>query len=294
MAAFLSEGSKFLFFDTSICRNTVWFPSGADSLPRVAEECTLGTTGASSIAGGIIFFLSLILVCLKAPEKRELQSQYGTDFENDESDLESAPKYSYSEGSYVEGGSADMYEMNGSEERDHYGVPQPIGTGRDDRKDTQFTANRYGDAHTNGDYSESLSQCSGQRKRDLSRDYMKDDDLISKRLKDLDPEEDKYTAKPKDYPDGDEADDRYQPKKPSSTVTPPSQTVSESRLHTIERMELNTTAGSEDMIEKFVNEVNVSFQVEAEDEKKKKAELTVTTNAFCQPVLCTPSTARSF
>jgi hypothetical protein len=303
MAAFLSEGSKFLFFDTSICRNTVWFPSGADSLPRVAEECTLGTTGYSSIAGGIIFFLSLILVCLKAPEKRDLQSQYGTDLEIDENDLESAHKYSYSEGSYVEGGSAHMYEMNGREERDHYGVPQPIGTGRDDRKDTQFTANRYGDAHTNGDYSESLSQCSGHRKRDLSRDYMtdddliskRDDDLISKRLKNLDPEEDKYTAKPKDYPDGDEADDRYQPKKPS-TVTPPSpsQTVSESRLHTIERMELNTTAGSEDMIEKFVNEVNVSFQVEAEDEKKKKAELTVTTNAFCQPVLCTPDTARSF
>jgi hypothetical protein len=297
MAAFLSEGSKFLFFDTSICRNTVWFPSGADSLPRVAEECSLGSTGFYSIAAGIVFFLCLLLVCLKAPDKRELRPRYGTDFDHDERDEESAHQYGYSEGSYVEGGSTDMYETNGSEERDHYGAPRPIGTDRDDGGDTQFTPNRYGDAHTIGDYGDGMSesQASSHRKGEPSGDYNKEDnDLISKRLKNLDPSEDKYTAKPKDDPDGEEADDRYQPTKPSSTAAPVSQTVSESRLHTIERMELNTTVGSEDMIEKFVNELNVSFQVEAEDEKKKKEELKVTTNLFCQPTLCAPSTARSF
>lgn len=283
MTSFLSEGSKFLFFDTAICRNTVWFPSGADSLPRVAEECSLGTTGAYSVAGGIIFFLCLILVCLKAPDKRELQAYYGSDHEHDENDLESAHQYRYSERSYVEGGSADMYDTNASEERDHFDVAQPIGD----------------DMHLE-EHDENMSQSSDNKKGDTIEDKFSDgEDLISKRLKTLDHSEDKYTAKPKDSSEEGEPDDRYQPTKPSTTkvVAPPNnQTVSESRLHTIERMELlNTSSQSEDMIEKFVNELNVSFQVQdaEEEQNKKREELKVDTNMFCQAI-CAPSTARSF
>ena len=283
MASFLSEGSKFLFFDTSICRNTVWFPSGTDSLPRVAEECTLGTTGYYSVAGGIIFFLCLILVCLKAPEKRELKSHYGTDFDHGESDLESAHEYGYSEGSYgEEGESAGMYDM--------HDVSDAL-----DMQDVPYSPNRYGEP---GEFNESMSQTSGPMKGgESSSTLMNNEDLVSQRLKTLDPAEDRYTAKPKDDEE-DEVDDRYKPTKPEAAPPATNQTVSESRLHTIERMKLNTNVESEDMIEKFVNELNVSFQVETEEEKKKKEkekeELTVETNVFCQPTLCTPSTARSF
>jgi hypothetical protein len=308
MAAFLAEGSKFLFFDTSICRNTVWFPSGADSLPRVAEECSLGTTATFSIAAGAIFFLCLILVCLKAPEKRKLEPQYGTECDPGESDLESAQEYGHSEGSYVEGGgSADMYDMNGSEDRDSYDVPRPIsrlGTTRDEVHEIQLTQGgtrrvskddpdfRHGPEHSGGEYSGAMSQVSGFHKRQSSGEFRDGDDLVSERLKNLDPEEDKYTARPKDDSEEDGTQDKYQPTKPASSTPAVDQTVSESRLHTIERMELNTTAESEDMIEKFVNELNVSFQVEKEEDKKKK-DLSEETAGICQ-TLCAPAIARSF
>jgi hypothetical protein len=307
MAAFLAEGSKFLFFDTSICRNTVWFPSGANSLPRVAEECSLGTTATFSIAGGAIFFLCLILVCLKAPEKRKLEPHYGTECDPGESDLESAQEYGHSEGSYVEGGSANMYDMNGSEDRDCYDIRRRIsrrGPTRDEAQETQLTPGgtrrvskddsdfRYGPEHSGGEYGGAMSQVSGFHKRQSSGEFRHGHDLVSERLKNLDPEEDKYTARPKDDTDEDRTQDKYQPTKPASSTSAVDQTVSESRLHTIERMELNTTAESEGMIEKFVNELNVSFQVEKEEDKKKK-DLSEETAGICQ-TLCAPAIARSF
>jgi hypothetical protein len=80
MMAFLGEGSKFLFFDTSICQSSLWFPPGVDSLPRIAKDCELGKTGYIVVAAGVIFFFSLLMVCLKAPEKRQLDDGYGATY----------------------------------------------------------------------------------------------------------------------------------------------------------------------------------------------------------------------
>ena len=224
MAAFLSEGSKFLFFDTSICRNTVWFPSGAESSPRVAEECSLGATGIYSIVAGIIFFICLILVCLKAPEKRELAPHYGTDNDHD-SDIESAHDYGYSEGSYGEVGSAGMYDVNGSEDQDHYEAGLP--SARQDDQEVQYTADHpYGD----DEYGENTSQSSGPVKGEAPDPFMSTDELVSKRLKTLDTSEDKYSTKPKDDLDDSAVDDRYQPTKPASSAPAKIHPVSESRL----------------------------------------------------------------
>jgi hypothetical protein len=291
MAAFLAEGSKFLFFDTSICRNTVWFPSGADSLPRVAEECTLGSTGHYAIAAGTVFFLSLILVCLKAPEKRILESHYGTDNDHSEHDMEmNHHDYAASEGSYGER-SAEMYDDNddqehgGSYEDSHSQQVARIGSSHTDAQELQYTPkskrrkeeSAYGsDSEKDGSFfgSKGVDDASTEDTQYPTVDKAKD--LAVSRMKTLDSSEDKYIAKPKDETDNGSADDRYQPSKPAPTIVDVNQTISESRKKTIEKMELNTSAGSEDMIEKFVNDLNLSFQVVPEAEGTDASEPTCT------------------
>lgn len=79
MLAFIAEGSKFLLFDVAICRNAMWFPSGVDSLPEVADNCALGSSSYFGIAAAILHFVSLLCVCLNAPEKRQLDPDFGVD-----------------------------------------------------------------------------------------------------------------------------------------------------------------------------------------------------------------------
>ena len=319
MAAFLSEGSKFLFFDTSICRNTVWFPSGTDSLPRVADTCVLGSTGNYSIAGGAIFFLSLILVCLKAPEKRSLHMHYGADFGN-ESDIESA-HYGPSVGSYGEGSEEIYLEQRQSFEEkrhtraDRAGVTEITYTARgtrrvpketidqpydyrvDDRKGHFFRSNKASGENSVSEHSGDGRDPASQHNRHPSLDYRDEaDDLVMARMKTLDSSEDRYTARPKNDNDDLQKDDRYEPTKSTITPKPDLQRVSESRVNTIEKMELNTTAESEDMIEKFVSDLNLSFQLEQKEEKQMKSkQLQVETPGLCPTVVCgAPSSARSF
>lgn len=76
MISFLAGGSKFLFFDTAICHSALWSPSGSDSQRLSAASCDLGTSGFIAIAAAATFFVTLLLVCLKAPKKRELMDDY--------------------------------------------------------------------------------------------------------------------------------------------------------------------------------------------------------------------------
>jgi hypothetical protein len=77
MLGFIAEGSKFLIFDIALCRNAVWFPSGIDSLPAQAETCSMGESAYFGIAAGVVSLISLLAICLKAPEKRRLDPDYG-------------------------------------------------------------------------------------------------------------------------------------------------------------------------------------------------------------------------
>ena len=302
----------------------MWFPSGTDSLPRVADTCVLGSTGNYSIAGGAIFFLSLILVCLKAPEKRSLHMHYGEEFGN-ESDLESPHNYGPSLGSYGEGSQPMYLEEGGSFEENRHGrhdrsgasemTYTPRGTRRvpkedaehfdpaydyrvDERKGFFFRNHNLAGENSSTENSSDGRDPSIQHRRDPSLDYRDDeaDDLVMARMKTLDSSEDRYTARPKNEVDDLENDDRYQPTKPKSIAPPPDlQRVSESRVHTIEKMELNTTAESEDMIEKFVSDLNLSFQLEQKEEQMKNKQLHVETPGLCSTVMCAaPSSARSF
>lgn len=76
MIAFIAEGSKFLFFDMTLCRNEVWFPSGSDSLPEEAVSCELGQSAFIGIAAGSLHMVALFAVCMKSPRKRKLDPTY--------------------------------------------------------------------------------------------------------------------------------------------------------------------------------------------------------------------------
>ncbi|EEC42862.1 predicted protein [Phaeodactylum tricornutum CCAP 1055/1] len=76
MVAFIAEVSKFILFDISLCRSSLWFPSGVDSLPQAAESCSLGKTANSAVASGSILLVGFAMVCLKIPRKRVLDPQY--------------------------------------------------------------------------------------------------------------------------------------------------------------------------------------------------------------------------
>jgi len=80
MIAFITEGSKFLLFDVSMCRNALWFPSGVESLPTTAESCSIGTSAVHSIVAAALMLSSLLIVCLHAPIPRELDPDYGIEY----------------------------------------------------------------------------------------------------------------------------------------------------------------------------------------------------------------------
>jgi hypothetical protein len=77
MLSFIAEGSKFLMFDIALCKNAVWYPSGVNSLPEEAQSCQLGISAYVGIAAVVIHFVSLLSICLKAPEKRHLDPNFG-------------------------------------------------------------------------------------------------------------------------------------------------------------------------------------------------------------------------
>ena len=250
MCAFLTEGSKFLIFDTSVCRSTAWYPSGADSLPRVARECKLGATGTYTIASVSLFFLCLILVCLKAPEKRELKPFYGTDSE---------PEDSTYEGNHMFGQQPPqpIYYPEDQPSYDVHGaIPRQIVSTSPRR--LHFTPNSrntfYDPDEDQNEYADDVPWPEEEQ----------EDNLVSSRMKTLDPALDRLATKPiQEMDDSDEENgDLYKPKKIDQD--PP--TVSESRLHTIEKMKRNT-GNSDDLIQKFVSEINNCFEMETRTQK---------------------------
>ena len=96
MIAFIAEGSKFLIFDIALCRNSLWLPSGVDSLPQSAESCELGTSALAGVAAGSLLLVVLLAVCLKVPEYRNLDQNYGVVYTTgSELDVEAAAAVSF-------------------------------------------------------------------------------------------------------------------------------------------------------------------------------------------------------
>jgi len=84
----LAGGAKFLFFDTEICRTALWLPSEGDPIPQKAEGCHLSRDSIISICTSVLSLICVLLICLKAPTRRELDENFGMRYADVNNDME--------------------------------------------------------------------------------------------------------------------------------------------------------------------------------------------------------------
>lgn len=72
----LTGSAKFLFFDTEICIEKIWFAEETET-PVAPESCAIGESAVYAIAAVSAYFLCTILVCFRSPTKRKLDENFG-------------------------------------------------------------------------------------------------------------------------------------------------------------------------------------------------------------------------
>jgi len=79
MISFIAEGSKFLLFDMSICRNEIFEIETDDGGAEFegVDSCTLGGTAKFAIASACLLLVGMLLVCFHVPNERELDPEFG-------------------------------------------------------------------------------------------------------------------------------------------------------------------------------------------------------------------------
>jgi len=228
----LAQSSMFLFYDTSICRKNVWFPPGTESLPRIAE-CSLGVTGTYGIVSCIIFLLCLLLVCLKAPKRRDLEPNYGLDAGN------SFPQKSTNR-------NTKDSSIDSDSEKDQYTYPivPPIGEPEiypnEEDGESEFTMTSRG--YDSGYESSIVGHNGTQEIRD-------DDDYLLSRQKSVD--------------HGDNEPPATDVTIIRNRIDDHQRLVSRSRIETVQRMEKNTVSddSSIQIIDQLLTELDKSFNV---------------------------------
>ncbi len=84
----LAGGAKFLFFDTEICRSALWLPSEGDPKPQKAEGCHLSDDSIINIITCVLSFACVLLICLKAPTRRTLDQNFGSQYSDVDNDMQ--------------------------------------------------------------------------------------------------------------------------------------------------------------------------------------------------------------
>lgn len=74
--AMLTGSAKFLFFDTRICTEELWFEEGS-TVPVATDSCLMGESAVYALAAISAYFLCIILICFRSPTKRNLDENYG-------------------------------------------------------------------------------------------------------------------------------------------------------------------------------------------------------------------------
>ena len=245
-----------MFYDTSICQKAVWLPQGAESLPRTVQ-CSLGTSSIYGIAAGSVFLVCLVLVCLKAPNRRELEPNYGLDVEKGNNVVETENSKRFTQRSSFE-----------SE------------TGRDAhvpirRLPVDEPSYYHGDE-------DSKSGVTTMYSRGNESGY--DSSIMTKSAQTGSRHDDDDNYIPEDRPtsylmiDGNTDEIQNQLSLPAKDVTivrnktgDNTYTVSKSRLETVKRMEKdanNISHDSAQIINQFLNDLDESFQVESSSNGK--------------------------
>ena len=94
LVAFLGSGAKFLFFDIEICRSKLWLPEGDDVEAEIAESCSFGMDAILSIISTTLSLACVLLVCLKAPKRRELENSRGLQYDDLDEDIKNLRTHS--------------------------------------------------------------------------------------------------------------------------------------------------------------------------------------------------------
>jgi hypothetical protein len=272
MIAFIAEGSKFLIFDIALCRNSIWLPSGVDSLPQSAESCGLGTSALSGIAAGSLLLVVLLAVCLKVPEYRDLDPDYGVVYATgSEHDVEAAAAAatSFNNNDGIRDHDSTQFPNDTSSKSSSF--PDSI---TDDACTTttpdpqlqlqESTSNCYYDDNDPSDLKKAGSNKagSGHLEKQQSRDSDTHKSFASSGRDSSVSTKSKMAAEPGDPP--------VKPEYRSSTTTTGGGTsstdiknehVSESRLSKVAQMERSASAQeSNQMIDQFVSDLNTAFQ----------------------------------
>ena len=69
--AMLAGAAKFIFFDTHICTENLWYVDES-SPPVAAQSCEMGESSMFGIAGVAGYFLCTALICWRSPQRRVL------------------------------------------------------------------------------------------------------------------------------------------------------------------------------------------------------------------------------
>jgi hypothetical protein len=235
MLSFIAEGSKFLIFDIALCSNSVWLPSGVDSLPQTAASCTLGTTAIVGIVSGSLFLLSLLMVCLYTPERRLLDPNYGISY-------------------------SSRNEVITTKEASETIVPiEDCTTRRVDQYPMPDVESEFGDedVYTSAGASETRTNYSEQHSTAKSDDSYNIHSM--KMIKDRPSIDSSMIAKMDDVIVGDEA---VTPSTLHHPQTTPTERISESRLSKMEELELNRSnfpPATDSLIDQLVSELNDSL-----------------------------------
>lgn len=134
LVAFLGTGAKFLFFDIEVCRSNLWLPEGAGALPLAAESCSFGMDAILSMISSTLSLACVLLVCLKAPKRREFDDSSALSYSDVGGDLQNLRTHTM-EDSFMEGsGSFDAdieAQKSGSYEKNSAYDLDDISTGAD-------------------------------------------------------------------------------------------------------------------------------------------------------------------
>jgi len=234
MLAFIAEGSKFLFFDIALCRNAVWFPTGKDSLPEEAASCELGTSAIVGIAAAALHLVALLAVCMRSPEKRELDPNFGLPYvlpvtgDDEEERMEAPVATNATERDYTyrEDENEDLFleeDPSMLDEEVYTAGPMNASMGSMGRTASEGDASTVATEHSNGDF-QKASTAAGQ----------------------LPLKETPYSSS---VAGGDAA-------------SPPPPKVSESRIAAMSKLQLqsqNSSGGSQDLLANLVHDLDSSL-----------------------------------
>ena len=267
-----------------------------NSLPQRAESCDLGNTAVLTIIASGIFFVGLMFVCLKAPDKRPLDKEYGINYEDQmdlprggdaESALSGGDDYE-SQGSYPRGSDVYIVSDVASNTDRSLDYAESVGdrsgqsgkSGRSGRSRKSGRGNAY--QRPSSDVKHVRSESSASAYSDnISYGGLRGVDIIQEGA-DVSNRDGRESRSARRFPGACSPDGSAHlveiSKEPPNGSRPyarrgndamsageltirrsEQQRISESRLAKIEKMELSIRDESDDMIEKFVEDLNLSF-----------------------------------